>query len=44
MLLLEAADINKDGKVNRIDSFLILYYRAEKIENFSDEVINAIMR
>ena len=41
---LEAADINKDGKVNRIDSFLILYYRAEKIENFSDEVINAIMR
>lgn len=41
---IEAADINKDGKVNRIDSFLILYYRAAKIENFSDEVINAIMK
>jgi hypothetical protein len=40
----EAADINKDGKVNKIDSFLLLYYRAGKIEDFSNDTIEAVMK
>ena len=40
----EAADINKDGKVNKIDSFLLLFFRASKISDFSETTIEAIMK